>query len=300
MAVAARGDASAWAVGFTTIDGSVRPLAIHWDGRHWRVARPRPPGPLDSMLTDVTIADDGDAWAVGYRMTAGGRRRPLAMRRQDGRWRYLDPVPDRRTSATLTAVGTDRAGGLSAVGHGGHGDVIDPIVYRRSDGRWQRFATPPVAGDGVLTDVVTIDARDAWASGYRQEEGRSLPLVLRWDGQRWARMTAPDFGSDEVVLTAISASGGGDLVVVGMRRVGAGSTHEAVAAQWDGRTWSEVAGVDDVQLFDVVADRAGEGLAVGRAGRDAVIARACPRRPSTGAIGPGIRHPVAARDGGRG
>ena len=111
MAVAARGDASAWAVGFTTIRGSVRPLAIHWDGRHWRVARPRPPGPLDSMLTDVTIADDGDAWTVGYRMTADGRRRPMAMRRQDGRWRYLDPVPDRRTSATFTAVGSDRAGG---------------------------------------------------------------------------------------------------------------------------------------------------------------------------------------------
>ena len=72
-----------------------------------------------------------------------------------------------------------------------------------------------------------------------------------------------------------------------MRRVGAGSTHEAVAAQWDGRTWSEVVGVDDAQLFDVVADRAGEGLAVGRTGRDAVIARACLRRPSTGAIEPG-------------
>ena len=136
MAVAARGDEIAWAVGFTTIRGVGEHLG-HPVGRSAAVARPRPPGPLDSMLTDVTIADDGDAWTVGYRMTADGRRRPMATRRQDGRWRYLDPVPDRRTSATLTAVGSDRAGGLWA-GYGGHADAD----------RSSSTVAPTVAGGG--------------------------------------------------------------------------------------------------------------------------------------------------------
>src|SRR5262245_8430593 len=41
VAVAAHGDASAWAVGFTTFDRVQHPLAMRWDGTRWKVDRPR-------------------------------------------------------------------------------------------------------------------------------------------------------------------------------------------------------------------------------------------------------------------
>ena len=123
VAVAADGDASAWAVGFTTFDRVQHPLAMRWDGARWRVDRPPAPGSLASVLTDVAVLGDGVPWAVGYRMTADGKRRPLAVRRERKRWRYVAPSAGRHESVTLTGVASDASGGLWAVGHGGPGTV---------------------------------------------------------------------------------------------------------------------------------------------------------------------------------
>ena len=70
MAVASREDTDTWAVGFTTINGQVMPLAMRWNGSGWKTDRPTPRGSLTSLFTDVTIVGDGSPFAVGYRMTA--------------------------------------------------------------------------------------------------------------------------------------------------------------------------------------------------------------------------------------
>ena len=51
VAIAAAGEEDAWAVGFTTFQQVQRPLVMRWDGGHWRVDRPQPPGSLASVLT---------------------------------------------------------------------------------------------------------------------------------------------------------------------------------------------------------------------------------------------------------
>ena len=50
--------------------------------------------------------------------------------------------------------------------------------------------------------------------GYERPDGQARPLVLRWDGKRWKRAKAPDFGSSDVLLQAVSADPAGGIWVV--------------------------------------------------------------------------------------
>ena len=277
VAVAAGRRNDAWAVGFTTIEGQVMPLAMRWNGRGWDTKRPRRRGSMTSMFTDVAVlGTDGVPFAVGYRMTASGKRQPIAARRDGKTWRFLNPRAGRRESISLTGVTRDRKGGLWAVGHGGRGAEIGPVIYRRHDARWTRRKTPRIRGEGVLADVVATSGKDAWAVGYQRHKGRSVPLVLHYDGKGWQRAVGPRFDSDDVVLTAVSAASGGGIWVVGAAWNAAIRSHEAVAAWWDGQAWNEVAGIDGgTELHDVAGSLDADGWAVGRSGQKARATRVC-------------------------
>ena len=135
---------------------------------------------------------------------------------------------------------------------------------------------PVCAGEAVLTDVVANGADEAWAVGYQNEGGTTAPLVLRWDGRSWSQAEAPDFDSPEVVLTAVTAPPTGGIWVVGAAWDSALSSHEAVAAWWDGQAWNEVAGPEGgTELHDVVGSLDTNGWAVGRSGLRSSVARVC-------------------------
>jgi hypothetical protein len=281
VAVAASGDDHAWAVGFTTLGDAASPLAMRWNGRAWQVDRPPAPGGLPSLLTDVALNRDGRPWAVGYRMNAAGKRRPIFVRRDARRWWYGRGHVGARESIALTGIAPDRRGGFWAVGEGGAGTLVNPVVYRSQGRRWRRHSVPRVRGEGVLTDVVATSRRAAWAVGYRVHQGRTLPLILRWNDRAWERGVAPRFGSRHAVLTAVTTSSAGGVWVVGARWREDIASHEAVAAWWDGQAWNEVAGFDGGTLLsDVAGDPGGGGWAVGRYGQDARAAKVCGRERS--------------------
>ncbi len=275
VAVTAADGGTAWAVGFTTIVGQTMPLAMRWNGRSWGMDRPRPITTLASLFTDVAMAG-GNPLAVGYRMTADGGTQPIAARRDRTRWVYVSPRTGKRESVSLTGVAPDGRGGLWVVGHGGPGTEIGPVIYRRDDARWTRLRTPHLRGEAVLADVVASGAGEAWAVGYQHDGGTTTPLVLRWDGRSWTRAAAPDFGSPEVVLTAVTAPSSGGIWVVGAAWDSALASHEAVAAWWDGQAWNEVAGPEGgTELHDVAGSLDTDGWAVGRSGLQSSTARVC-------------------------
>ncbi len=148
MAVVTREDSGTWAVGWTTIRGQIMPLAMRWTGKSWKTDRPMPRGSLDAMFTDVTIVGDGSPFAVGYRMTANGKRQPLVIRRDGPRWRTIPINTGKRESVTLTGVTPDRRGGTWVVGHGGPGAEIRPVIYRASGRRLEAPQGPAPAGRG--------------------------------------------------------------------------------------------------------------------------------------------------------
>ncbi len=124
MAVDSRRGAGTWAVGWTTINGRVMPLALRWTGSDWKTDRPSLRGTLPSVFTDVTVMGDGSPLAVGYRMTASGKRQPIALRKDGKRWSNLPVRIGPRESISFTGVTPDRRGGLWVVGHGGPGAEI--------------------------------------------------------------------------------------------------------------------------------------------------------------------------------
>lgn len=276
VAVTSRDGSDTWAVGFTTIRGRVMPLAMKWTGSAWKTSRPRAGNARTSLFTDVTVIGDGSPLAVGYRMTPGGKRQPIASRRDDGRWRNLPIGIGKRESISLTGIAADRGGGVWAVGHGGRDAEIQPVIYRRDDRRWKRFKVPRLKGEAVLTDVVSTAPKESWAVGYQRSGDRSVPLVERWDGKAWRKTEGPKFDSNDVVLTAVSASPAGGIWVVGAAWNQDIGSHEAVAAWWDGQAWNEVAGRrGGTELHDVIGSLDHDGWAVGRAGQSARTTRVC-------------------------
>ncbi len=285
MAVAWRDDTETWAAGFTTSGGQLMPLAMRWNGSEWKTDKPRLDTTLPALFTDITIVSDGRPMAVGYRMSASGRRKPLVIRKDGSRWRGIPFKTTAKESVSLTAVAPDRIGGVWVVGHGGPGAKVGPIIYRREGGKWTRFKMPRLKGEAALTDVVSVHGGQSWAVGYHRHDGRSDALVLRWDGKKWKRVKPPKWESIDVMLSAVAIDPDGGIWVVGAAWDDEIKSHEAVAAWWDGRAWNEVAGrAGGTELHDVIGSLDEDGWAVGRSQEAARATRVC-TPPQSGVFG---------------
>lgn len=280
----ATGRGSTWAVGFTTQGPEVKPLAMRWNGKSWTTDRPRVAAAV-AVLTDVTIVGSGSPFAIGYRMAADGRRKPLVVRKDGPRWRSVPMAVEGNTSISLLGTAPDGGNGVWVVGHGGKGSTVKPLVYHREDGRWQQHRLPPLKGEAVLSDVIATTRNESWAVGYQRRDGQATPLVLRWDGRKWRRAKAPRFESTDVLLSSVSADPGGGIWVVGAAWDDRRKEFEAVAAWWDGRAWNETVGrVGGTELYDVTGSLTDGGWAVGRSGPSGRLVRVC-APPQAGVFG---------------
>ncbi|WP_406071012.1 hypothetical protein [Micromonospora sp. NBC_01638] len=121
----------------------------------------------------------------------------------------------------------------------------EAVVTKAPAPAWRLATLPELAGPtSVLWDVVSVDATHAWAVGSEayspeQPNDTGIPLILQWDGTRWARAALP----------AIAWHGRFDLVAADSpSNVWAvGSTAAAVpedqvthVLHYDGTAWREV------------------------------------------------------------
>jgi hypothetical protein len=257
---------------------------MRWNGKTWSTDRPRVAAAV-AVLTDVTIVGSGSPFAIGYRMAADGRRKPLVVRKDGPRWRSVPMSVEGNTSISLLGTAPDGRDGIWVVGHGGKGASIKPIVYHRRDGRWRQHKLPAVKGEAVLADVVATSRRESWAVGYQRRDGRATPLVLRWDGRKWRRAKAPRFNSSDVLLSSVSADPAGGIWVVGAAWDDQRKEFEAIAAWWDGQAWNETVGrVGGTELYDVTGSLTADGWAVGRSGPSGRLVRVC-EPPQAGVFG---------------
>jgi hypothetical protein len=74
IGVAVRSATDAWAVGEaqSTTKPVIRPVIEHWNGHRWQLMA-NPPVPAMTALSGVTVAADGEAWAVGTPFIDTGR-----------------------------------------------------------------------------------------------------------------------------------------------------------------------------------------------------------------------------------
>ncbi|MGA4837417.1 hypothetical protein [Streptomyces sp. G45] len=167
--VAANTSGEAWAIGY---EGDASLWHLHaWDGDGWeRVPFPGE-GTPGAIVADVTVAPDGEAWAVGQ---YEGTYRVL--RWNGRRWRWLRPLPS----------GNQRP--LVGVRRSWRGEIwiYGPGVCARWDGTWHEI--PMEDHPHYVTGLLPVAPDDIWLCGYDLyvPGGRPPTAQLRhYDGTAW-------------------------------------------------------------------------------------------------------------------
>jgi hypothetical protein len=239
--------------------GSLRsrePIVERWDGVRWSNVPVPSAGSQVSELFGVTASSDGTVWAVG-RALDGRRWRTLVLEWDGGAWTVMNDVPSPR-GADGALRGADASAGDDgwAVGwSAGPEGRLGALALHFDGTSWRPMKTPdPGTEDQVLSAVVATDDGSAWAVGWSiGDEGRDLPLILRWGGRRWEKVPVPEVAG-RAQLIDVAAEGPGDVWAAG-RATDETGTFASFLLHWDGRSWERVVapdvGADDDTLAGV-------------------------------------------------
>ena len=204
---AAAGDSDVWAVGtYSGADGRFHPLVEHWDGHRWSVSRVRGLGAADGILTSVSWAADGGAWATDQ--LTGGRApdQEVVLSLVGGSWVIARRGPvstpqGAAASAYPQAVAASPAGpwlaGNDRTGHLGFSTLVQAPGI---GGRLIELAAPdPTPQDNYLGGITPVNGgKDAWAVGesipVATTNGMSLIEYGSVSGG-WTVVPSPDPGA---------------------------------------------------------------------------------------------------------
>lgn len=263
-------------------------------GRAWTGT---PIGLANTYLDAVASTRHG-TWAVGIRLLDGFQEtRPLALRRQGGRW-VATPQPI-RTNARLLSVAIGPAGQVWAVGSSTADQVDRPLVLRW-DGRAWRVIKPPAVPTGTFGDVAVGPDGTVWVAGWASVDGaergvvytyahgswrllgdgleqtingntllvRSAteawlganPGLARFDGKRWTPVEEfPGDGSQ--ILTGLAADGPTDIWAAGVAHTP--DRERPLVVHYDGSRWRTIETPAEYAQLYAVALWNGQPVAVG-------------------------------------
>ncbi|WP_221351932.1 hypothetical protein [Streptomyces beigongshangae] len=239
LSVAAASPAEVWAVGRDTAGGA---RLLRFDGGAWSESRP----PSGVALTRV-VAGGGETWLIGSRDGA------QVLLRRDGReWRELPVPPGIVYGLHILAADDVWAAGATDAG----------AAVSHWDGQaWQQTVVNGFPRSAVGS-VLAVSPTEVWAGGTAGfiggPPGRPIPpLLMRWDGQTWNRVTPPtDFGGITSLAPAPSGALGWVAVARSLKWGPPGSPSPLVPGPdflaWDGESFTgydepAVAGEGDSQ-----------------------------------------------------
>jgi hypothetical protein len=272
-AVVALAGSEAWAVGGSGDPASpVGVLIERWDGTEWIAEEGPNPGSQTNELLAVDASGPNDIWAVG-RTASGFGDRPLALHYDGTEW--LEVGLPEEVTGVLLGVAAVAANDVWVVGFTGDPDAsLEHAIILHWDGLlWAVVDGGRAVGSGTsaLRDVKATAPNDVWAVGYLHNR----PLIVRWDGQAWARsdtevkgvanevepltptegwvvgepiqrFDGTTWSQDTTVradgeLLSAATVGPSDVWAVGLRPVEEGVTRSLVM-RFDGQRWTQVEG----------------------------------------------------------
>jgi hypothetical protein len=229
-AVAATSARDAWAAGVEIVQGQLRTLILHWNGRSWRQSALPGSFVADPGFVVVGASSGSNAWSFGD----NGR---TALRWNGTRWSLVSvPFGGQVTGTVVLGSGDVWVFGCSGASPGAG-------TWHFDGRRWKQFTF-----SFGLTCVGSASAsNNVWATGFNQP-GANGNFIVRWDGRHWIRVTNPRLRLPDGKLHKFFVNA---FQVFSPRNVWAfggaiGTVRNApvtfpVAMHWDGRTWHRIA-----------------------------------------------------------
>ncbi|RAJ63371.1 hypothetical protein K378_03483 [Streptomyces sp. Amel2xB2] len=201
-----------WLFGRSTA-GENKPVAFRWDGKTWQsVKAPASDNAWGGQRSAAVLAAD-DVWLLGGEKKA---------HHWDGKKWSTSQLPQNATSVSGTGSGDVWAVGYRDTDDSGGGPMSQPAAMHWDGTEWKTTETPeyrfpdpgPPEETASLDSVVTVSGKEVWAVGthtFNHGEGGPEPeeenILLRWDGEKWAK--APAKATEKASLETASDGDGG-------------------------------------------------------------------------------------------
>ena len=226
LAIDASSPVNVLAVGGTPQFSLKSSLVVRYDGSAWE----RVPSPAELRMFDVAVIAEDDVWVLGTR-----EKGPLEERlvRWDGRTWVEERAPKDVTYSALDALESDDVWLVGTQWR--HGP--SPFISHWDGSAWSRFTVEGVPKNVSLEDVAAYSSDVAWAVGNILDDRTGDPLkpvVLRWDGDQWNVMPAPqsEGAFDYLALDNVTVTGPNDIWSH------TGFASEEILVHWDGEAWT--------------------------------------------------------------
>ncbi|MEG8277267.1 hypothetical protein [Streptomyces sp. AHA2] len=226
LSVAAASAGAVWVVGR---DSAGESRLLHYDGTAW--SESRPPGGVS--LTGV-VAGPGETWLIG------SRDGTQVLLRRDGRvWRDMPVPPGSVHGLHIVAADDVWAAGATEAG----------AAVAHFDGRTWRQTVVDGFPRSAVGSVLAVSPTEVWAGGTAGFVGGPVgrpipPLLVRFDGQAWSRVSVPtDFGAISSLTPAATGALGWVAVTRSQKWGPPGSNPPLVPGPdflaWNGRSFTE-------------------------------------------------------------
>jgi hypothetical protein len=213
-------------------------------------------------LNGVAAASNNDAWAVGY-AGASASAKVLMLHWNGSQWSRVTSPGVLAATGELKAITVVSAKDVWAVGDvpASGGGLSQSLLLHWNGAAWSEVTSPGRIAGGLLWGV-TATATSGWAVGYVNTDPSAplccagAPLILRWNGATWSRVSAAPLGNGAYLKGAAVTTAGRTWAIGGPLAQITGAL-----ATWNGSAWSWV------KSFPVQgAFRPLEGIAAGPGG----------------------------------
>jgi hypothetical protein len=234
----------AWAVGWAgDHDGTLVPMAQHFDGETWSSFPPEADG--NGILFGVARVSADDVWAVGALSGPGGDA-TLAEHWNGTAWAIV-PTPAPPGTSHLEDVYAFATNDVWAVGERVRPNgFFLPLVEHWNGHRWKVVTTPVDPSWGInqsrnLLDVGGAGPSDLWAVGWTQTGDSAepvKPLIEHWDGAAWTIVPSAVTTAHYSYFNSVITDSSGEAWAVGTTSEPNFTPEHALIEHWDGAQWT--------------------------------------------------------------
>ncbi len=214
-----------WAVGYVSASAEVnyQTLVFRLSGSKWSRASTKLGNGV--ALTGVATTSKGTAWAIG---NATGMIYGTVAHWNGKTWNWLKSFPVQGLYHGLYGIAAGPGGIGFAVGYNGNVPETPAISMKWTGKAWVKATVDAPEGSG-LNAVTFAPGGTAWAAG----EAGSHPMILKWNGKEWTRVTGPSSGWIDGLGFSAASYGW----AVGSA-ISSSATQETLILHWNGHAWS--------------------------------------------------------------